>query len=152
MFQSTPRVRGERSDCAMLITDNEVSIHAPRAGRKRVFAEDIFHGLCFNPRPACGAKVASTYILCYVAMFQSTPRVRGESCVDLHSLLCGEVSIHAPRAGRKKKHLRSSRSTLCFNTRPACGAKGQRLMYGRCGSVVSIHAPRAGRKLSSARP
>ncbi len=104
-----------------------VSIRAPRAGRK--FSHN--GGLIYH----CG--------------FQSAPRERGESTINGWRWQVSLVSIRAPRAGRKQVQVEKglavvafqsaprergerwcafARSTiaLCFNPRPASGAKEQR--------------------------
>ncbi len=103
----------------------DVSIRAPRAGRKQTINHTRMRFLSFNPRPASGAKGGWDMA----------------SCVEV------EVSIRAPRAGRKR--IDASRNELidafqsaprergeserrskndqvinCFNPRPASGAKG----------------------------
>ena len=101
--------------------------------------------------------------------FQSTPRVRGESnwrkkmsaddkAVSIHAPRAGRkssksaadttndgVSIHAPRAGRKSWDEFQGGAAVCFNPRPACGAKAELRAFVSY-FAVSIHAPRAGRK------
>ena len=123
----------------------------------------------FNPRPACGAKDGRRWFIAPLPEFQSTPRVRGESCRVKIARFVRDVSIHAPRAGRKnfssfavptpicfnprpacgaKAFTTCSRQwELCFNPRPACGAKATVIDVGVAEQTVSIHAPRAGRKI-----
>ncbi len=101
-------------------------------------------------------------------LFQSTPRVRGESSdsasfvryrgVSIHAPRAGRkqlalswdefqgVSIHAPRAGRKPRNVITNPGRRSFNPRPACGAKAQPDNLPDSTTTVSIHAPRAGRK------
>jgi len=100
-FQSAPRVRGERQTITLLGGPTGVSIRAPRAGRKVARSECCRSSIRFNPRPACGAKVSTR---------------------------------------------RPLRPTRCFNPRPACGAKGTNAIGFGTNSPVSIRAPRAGRK------
>ncbi len=147
---------------------DQVSIHAPRAGRGRNVRGGLRESLEFqSTRPARGAAPAT---------FRFDSRRR--------------VSIHAPRAGRGPPDFAAANSRRCFNpraprgarpkrvsygaveeqfqsTRPARGAAGRRLdvrsasfgfnpraprgarptraRRGSRGAGVSIHAPRAGR-------
>ena len=78
-FQSAPRERGESSvigDAAQL---SQVSIRAPRAGRKLEVERVASLQLRFNPRPASGAKEEIGRQAMAVRKFQSAPRERGES-------------------------------------------------------------------------
>ena len=95
-------MRGERFRQLFRSHTQDVSIHAPRAGRK------------FTPPP----------ISSFIVLFQSTPRVRGES----------------------KPVARVQYDEMSFNPRPACGAKAVFAPSTPDNGFVSIHAPRAGRK------
>ncbi len=125
LFQSAPRERGE--------SNGLTGTHSPR--------------LCFNPRPASGAKGCGRGRVLGLSLFQSAPRERGES-VDFRIYFhkcC--VSIRAPRAGRKSSAMPMERERLeGFNPRPASGAKADNV--SGCVNIkeVSIRAPRAGRK------
>ena len=55
-----------------------ISIHAPHAGRDENFPIYFRHGIYFNPRAPCGARLA----------------------VDHAAALEAVISIHAPHAGR----------------------------------------------------
>ncbi len=56
MFQSAPRERGERLCRGFVYALIHVSIRAPRAGRKKLCRRVSVRIVCFNPRPASGAK------------------------------------------------------------------------------------------------
>ncbi len=107
-------------------------------------------------------------------VFQSAPRERGESseCVQgfrnshmvsirapragrkrisLLTSLLRVVSIRAPRAGRKGLPRVAWESRVCFNPRPASGAKELQVYSQSIQLPVSIRAPRAGRKASAGR-
>ena len=60
---------------------------------------------------------------CSMQVFQSAPRVRGESCDRRQARQRQHVSIRAPRAGRKTAISSVASHGKCFNPRPACGAK-----------------------------
>ncbi len=105
--------------------DVRVSIRAPRAGRKVGGTIRRSMEQCFNPRPASGAK--------------------GRYALDFDG--SNDVSIRAPRAGRKSCNCSTTLLTPCFNPRPASGAKACRQCRPIRRQAVSIRAPRAGRKV-----
>ena len=145
-----------------------VSIHAPRAGRdldapchrhehQRFQSTRPVRGATrrtcivgnsargFNPRAPCGARPIWVQVLLSCCVFQSTRPVRGAT-VHLHRVRqLGQVSIHAPRAGRDGTvHDVSHEDQPVSIHAPRAGrdvGEAQRL----CGVPVSIHAPRAGR-------
>ena len=124
--------------------------------------------LCFNPRAPCGARRGAPYRSFSCSMFQSTRPVRGATHTMIVWFYIGNVSIHAPRAGRdpwykrkggSKEMFQSTRPVRgatrdsnrrcgrnrCFNPRAPCGARHVLLLPIELAEVVSIHAPRAGR-------
>ena len=127
-----------------------VSIHAPRAGRKREsLPSQVRECIVSIHAPRAGRKPSSS-----AARAPAQP-------VSIHAPRAGRkvqvfadpgsrhlVSIHAPRAGRKRPNPRSQLplAKLGFNPRPACGAKGDETDFRFMDKRVSIHAPRAGRK------
>ena len=54
-----------------------VSIHAPRVGRDRVLVTNDLSYQCFNPRAPCGARLKKFCTLRQTAVFQSTRPMRG---------------------------------------------------------------------------
>ena len=146
MFQSTRPVRGATVSGVAATSENDVSIHAPRAGRDG----------------SCGSRRRGD------PRFQSTRPVRGATIqhLPLHHIV--GVSIHAPRAGRdfqvwfgtlELEPFQSTRPVRGataggerlggyypgFNPRAPCGARRAERQAGADGGAVSIHAPRAGR-------
>ena len=122
-FQSTRPVRGATNHRIQDLEHENISIHAPRAGRDSCTAfgssassyfnprapcgarraEQIApsHSFWnFNPRAPCGARHASKITSPASVIFQSTRPVRGATAIpaDVEPLL--DISIHAPRAGR----------------------------------------------------
>ena len=126
-----------------------ISIHAPRAGRDRQQFHPQAHQRDFNPRAPCGARRSTQRASgnfshfnprapcgarrpprtgrSSASRFQSTRPVRGatQSGADLPPL--GQISIHAPRAGRDSAptHLLGM-SKMHFNPRAPCGARQQK--------------------------
>ena len=161
-FQSAPRVRGERPCMFALLRkhcNSCVSIRAPRAGRK-VIAFGSFQPSQLTADVSIRAPRAGRKRMVELdgrhrlRMFQSAPRVRGESsrfARVVWFIFKIDVSIRAPRAGRKtdaRVQTELNHANKCFNPRPACGAKVdlRKPAIGQLYSTVSIRAPRAGRK------
>ena len=162
MRGATPHHGGSRCN-------KRISIHAPRAGRDRLFPFRC--GLPpghFNPRAPCGARRTHIAALQQEIEFQSTRPVRGATIFDqlspqaqnisIHAPRAGRdaghqdpglrdgISIHAPRAGRDPHSCRHTFATLIFqSTRPVRGATGVLGLAHPRGAGISIHAPRAGR-------
>ena len=121
-FQSTRPARGATSGACSVSYVTVVSIHAPRAGRDKniPIASSVETG--FNPRAPRGARPSELGRFCEFGSFQSTRPARGATQLGRFRTRHGDVSIHAPRAGRD-----APRKRACPNR------------------SVSIHAPRAGR-------
>ncbi len=78
-FNPRPASGAKGVNSAVQCISNQVSIRAPRAGRKRdAGTVDRKHGTSFNPRPASGAKVHGLDLSQPRWVFQSAPRERGE--------------------------------------------------------------------------
>ena len=142
-FQSTRPVRGATEKVKGGALRGIVSIHAPRVGRDRYFAEfamsgvsihaprvgrdlslfmSIAHRARFNPRAPCGARLYGTPSSSRRSVFQSTRPVWGATRGGIRRYVLFVVSIHAPRVGRD------------FSP-----------PFFYVVIVVSIHAPRVGR-------
>ena len=80
----------------------------------------------FNPRAPCGARPGVTAGSSGPAIFQSTRPVRGATTGEGVVCLVGEISIHAPRAGRDVDVLLPLGVGLDFNPRAPCGARQQK--------------------------
>ena len=138
-------MRGATQKCCYRKFGNDISIHAPRAGRD------------FRSWSHCWRW----------AIFQSTRPVRGATNTLSARLVMSPISIHAPRAGRDEGQGRKQPALRHFNPRAPCGARPcprppagcQNNFNPRapCGARqagrhrvfrffrISIHAPRAGR-------
>ena len=122
VFQSTRPMRGATGTCTRADVPVLVSIHAPHAGRDRSSRRRRSLGGGFNPRAPCGARPHAVRLLIRLQSFQSTRPMRGATARRLHVFEDGNVSIHAPHAGRD------------------C-----RMSVALLRTIVSIHAPHAGR-------
>ncbi len=102
VFQSAPRERGESGSQNSEIHNDNGFNPRPASGAKGLLSAGFLPRLsCFNPRPASGAKVVLELVMEFVF----------------------EVSIRAPRAGRKMLELDRETQRPGFNPRPASGAK-----------------------------
>ena len=162
---------GARQRKMVAIYKQEVSIHAPRAGRDLRAYPPQTCSICFNPRAPCGARPVAADDFVDRYLFQSTRPMRGATPrIRAHKVL-DYVSIHAPHAGRDGSLSTGASDSLCFNPRAPCGARpamfrnhrsrhlfqSTRPMRGATTVLedlpiviqVSIHAPHAGRDLLS---
>ena len=76
-FQSTRPVRGATLRADNVADGEDISIHAPRAGRDLRNKKRPRRGRYFNPRAPCGARPDGTSIDFITTEFQSTRPVRG---------------------------------------------------------------------------
>ena len=98
-------MRGATSEFRERCSGFRVSIHAPHAGRDKVFQDFPQDLCCFNPRAPCGARREEYIRECIIAL----------------------VSIHAPHAGRDNCRSRDIKTSKCFNPRAPCGARHRQL-------------------------
>ena len=99
-FQSTRPVRGATAVTLCNPYSNiNFNPRAPCGARLSIF--QTFHSpLNFNPRAPCGARLSGLFVLFSRFLFQSTRPVRGATGTLLRTDADGNISIHAPRAGR----------------------------------------------------
>ncbi len=79
------------------------------------------------------------------AIFQSTRPMRGATAHGVKAGHFGDISIHAPHAGRDRSGRWPRRCRKNFNPRAPCGARLGRAQPGDVAIHISIHAPHAGR-------
>ena len=77
-----------------------VSIHAPHAGRDLHRMRQALIFLSFNPRAPCGARQSPRPLQIEGMAFQSTRPMRGATYGKESAMVQLIVSIHAPHAGR----------------------------------------------------
>ena len=145
VFQSTRPARGATCVCSRTRSIARVSIHAPRAGRDRIYSTSAMPTSPFqSTRPARGAtfRLQSNH---QCQWFQSTRPARGATTWLRHVARCATgFNPRAPRGARPVSVHTVTRPHWFQSTRPARGATHNRLLCGWWSSV-SIHAPRAGR-------
>ena len=79
----------------------QISIHAPLAGRDDLIRQQQDILANFNPRAPCGARRSWPSSAMSCAAFQSTRPLRGATRPRAHGCVRGRrISIHAPLAGR----------------------------------------------------
>ena len=124
LFQSTRPSRGATGTSRLFWDDNDISIHAPLAGRDRLNHVVPPPTAYFNPRAPRGAR-------------------REE--FDRLAAIVG-ISIHAPLAGRDALFCNFRPCSWDFNPRAPRGARRiMDLLLGLQTADISIHAPLAGR-------
>ncbi len=99
-FNPRPACGANPDTMTSIFTMELVSIRAPRAGR---IVLSVHVWKCFRVSiraPRAGRILKRRCMVVPHQMFQSAPRVRGESMVALENQEFGLVSIRAPRAGR----------------------------------------------------
>ena len=101
IFQPTRPLRGATVTTSDLLGEQNISTHAPLAGRDELVQHDLRALGHFNPRAPCGAR----------------PLAGG------HLRPQDGISTHAPLAGRDACRRPSSTSRWNFNPRAPCGAR-----------------------------
>ena len=99
-FQSTRPMRGATGVLCERVGAFCVSIHAPHAGRDSTWRVLPLFLSRFNPRAPCGARPGSLHPRRSSPVFQSTRPMRGATAAHRITSFHGNVSIHAPHAGR----------------------------------------------------
>ena len=102
--------------------------------------------LYFNPRAPCGARLKGCEAPAAGWVFQSTRPMRGATPRSLRGRYAGDISIHAPHAGRDAHQDR--RLPLChhFNPRAPCGARRTSLHRRACPRYFNPRAPCGARR------
>ena len=154
-------------------SSSSISIHAPRAGRDdMIFINKVsrmkfqstrpVRGATtatsfpirmyknFNPRAPCGARPFQYRKNSPRSLFQSTRPVRGATWDKIAYEVYGDISIHAPRAGRDARFITATATPKNFNPRAPCGARPHGSGRETRTEKISIHAPRAGRDAGDA--
>ena len=99
----------------------------------------------FNPRAPCGARRILNSMFDHPQRFQSTRPVRGATGTLLRTDTDGNISIHAPHAGRDLNLSSLMPAQFNFNPRAPCGARHPAPRSAAPPAPISIHAPHAGR-------
>ena len=100
LFQSTPPVRGATACLRCAGIQEQISIHAPRAGGDDMSAALTQTALNFNPRPPCGGRrLCSCHTGRSRLYFNPRPPCGGRHSIPAADVAPTVISIHAPRAG-----------------------------------------------------
>ena len=153
------------SDGAMAM----ISIHAPRAGARQHVADSIKPGKVFqSTRPVRGRDCNVNVLGCSHIDFNPRAPCGGATSASRAACPIAPISIHAPRAGARRRCKAGSTAWTDFNPRAPCG--GATLWCRNCKAIhlvfqstrpvrgrdpistgkmpaapkISIHAPRAG--------
>ena len=108
LFQSTRPMRGATESTSIIPRSQEVSIHAPHAGRDNNNKVHKQIHQCFNPRAPCGARPRNSEKGALDSEFQSTRPMRGATKFFKIFRKTSVVSIHAPHAGRDARSISES--------------------------------------------
>ena len=143
-FNPRPPRGGRRRICSNHGQTQHFNPRPPRGGRRGGGYARWWGRRYFNPRPPRGGRQPRLNHLVNVSLFQSTPPARGATLMLVRSLVCGLISIHAPREGGDFMVVRVvPRISFISIHAPREGGDGQ--TAGRKGfPVISIHAPREG--------
>ncbi len=159
-----PHARGDDELLDVVVRD-VVSIHAPHARGDSTLMVPSSLTLSFNPRPSCEGRPRTLRCRRGRYSFQSTPLMRGATCVARADRGPRVVSIHAPHARGDPCATPTCPGRARFNPRPSCEGRPKTayaldealafqstpLMRGAtCApprickeGIVSIHAPHA---------
>ena len=116
-------MRGATAPPPCVGTPQQISIHAPHAGRDRSELRHSQRAKYFNPRAPCGARPLYTYFFAPIVLFQSTRPMRGATGNSEPVGPETVISIHAPHAGRDPPAVSARSRTMDFNPRAPCGAR-----------------------------
>ena len=122
-FQPTRPLRGATSPTLKEVLTEDISTHAPLAGRDRTEPKTVRKNSHFNPRAPCGARPQHSRDPNTQQEFQPTRPLRGATT---RGATCGRgsrISTHAPLAGRDSRCRPSRRTQRDFNPRAPCGAR-----------------------------
>ena len=122
-FQPTRPLRGATSDTGAIGSKAAISTHAPLAGRDHPSTAFLMSMRNFNPRAPCGARRTFGDVLCRLSGFQPTRPLRGATIAMEHRPEGGQISTHAPLAGRDDHPFIRIKIYHHFNPRAPCGAR-----------------------------
>ena len=114
-----PHARGDDELLDVVVRD-VVSIHAPHARGDSTLMVPSSLTLSFNPRPSCEGRPRTLRCRRGRYSFQSTPLMRGATCVARADRGPRVVSIHAPHARGDPCATPTCPGRARFNPRPSC--------------------------------
>ena len=143
-FNPRPPRGGRRRICSNHGQTQHFNPRPPRGGRRGGGYARWWGRRYFNPRPPRGGRQPRLNHLVNVSLFQSTPPARGATLMLVRSLVCGLISIHAPREGGDFMVVRVvPRISFISIHAPREGGDHRKDENGLY-VIISIHAPREG--------
>ena len=103
LFQPTRPLRGATRGRKSHHGQGGISTHAPLAGRDPGSSSRRNKYFDFNPRAPCGARLKREKLPEGMTVFQPTRPLRGATIAMEHRPEGGQISTHAPLAGRDSK-------------------------------------------------
>ena len=143
-FQSTLPVRGATVDGQYYTIDQDISIHAPRAGSDISVTLTHMKSSYFNPRSPCGERLPPLMMADQRRIFQSTLPVRGATPPVSFSQASAQFQSTLPVRGATASRPNTLTAREYFNPRSPCGERRGRCNRDTGAFSISIHAPRAG--------
>ena len=111
-FQPTRPLRGATDDLLADAVPNEISTHAPLAGRDRGFCNIYRYKQISTHAPLAGRDWRGGAMVARHALFQPTRPLRGATATSATTFIFVIISTHAPLAGRDVALLRIALASL----------------------------------------
>ena len=146
LFQPTRPLRGATKHELERRLSNNISTHAPLAGRDVDDATVAGVNSDFNPRAPCGARLSMSLKGDCRIIFQPTRPLRGATSMTLPLLVLILISTHAPLAGRDRMLDQSDAFDNYFNPRAPCGARLACLPFDTAAKDFNPRAPCGARR------
>ena len=146
VFQPTRPLRGATKHELERRLSNNISTHAPLAGRDVDDATVAGVNSDFNPRAPCGARLSMSLKGDCRIIFQPTRPLRGATSMTLPLLVLILISTHAPLAGRDRMLDQSDAFDNYFNPRAPCGARLACLPFDTAAKDFNPRAPCGARR------
>ena len=112
-----------RCDVERRDVGQNISIHAPLAGRDIFTDTSASSSRYFNPRTPCGVRHLAVNDTAIGLVFQSTHPLRGATLEEVSSMMVMLISIHAPLAGCDRSRPSFFWAGNNFNPRTPCGVR-----------------------------
>ena len=123
-FQPTRPLRGATNlSCGLCGKNKNFNPRAPCGARPTPTRSQCCRNGNFNPRAPCGARQNGLQIYQSWGRFQPTRPLRGATLHIVVTFNHGNISTHAPLAGRDASSVLSSCVDTDFNPRAPCGAR-----------------------------
>ena len=125
IFQPTRPLRGATFQAhPVFAQDDQISTHAPLAGRDTSSPSHSRRRMNFNPRAPCGARLTGHRLKITVRVFQPTRPLRGATGRgDGGTATTQNFNPRAPCGARPAPSVTGAINILYFNPRAPCGAR-----------------------------